>query len=428
MSKNVILSVEGLAKMYRLGQIGTGTLSHDLNRWVRKLIGKEDQYISVAEKSRQDLFLKKDNNFWALKDINFQVCQGDAFAVIGGNGAGKSTLLKILSQITFPTLGKFRYNGRIASLLEVGTGFHPELTGRENIYLNGSLLGMKKNEIDNKLDEIIDFSGIERHIDTPVKRYSSGMAVRLGFSVAAHLEPEILIVDEVLAVGDADFQNRCISKMNDIKCSGRTILFVSHNMNSVLSLCNTGIVLEKGAIISNGGSISDLVSSYVSTRDLKVFSGNLLQSAQEGLGEIRIISVELQSSGDLKPRIKSGERLTFILSLQNNLASAVEVDVRLIIVSESDIPITLAHNRESDNVIWLKPGSNVISLESCDLRFAQGMYRVDISVRLNSILQCRVKGIVQFQVLQSIGHEEINYLGFQWFKGLYTSWNWKVNS
>jgi len=241
-----VLKVENLSKMYRLGQVGTGTLSHDLNRWWHRVRGKEDPYLKIGESN--DRSQKGDSDYvWALKDINFEVKQGEVLGIIGKNGAGKSTLLKILSKVTGPTTGSVKAKGRIASLLEVGTGFHPELTGKENIYLNGTILGMTKAEVKAKLDEIVDFAGVDRYLDTPVKRYSSGMKVRLGFAVAAYLEPEILIVDEVLAVGDAEFQKKAIGKMQDVSTGeGRTVLFVSHNMVSIKSLCSSVLLIENG--------------------------------------------------------------------------------------------------------------------------------------------------------------------------------------
>ena len=232
MSK-IALKSEHISKMYRLGLVSTKTLSHDLNRWYHRIRGKEDPYLKIGEAN--DRSSKGSSEYvWALKDIDFEIEKGDSVGIIGRNGAGKSTLLKILSRVTQPTTGSLKVKGRIASLLEVGTGFHPELTGRENIYLNGAILGMRKKEITSKLDQIIDFSGVERYLDTPVKRYSSGMYVRLAFAVAAHLESEILIVDEVLAVGDAEFQKKCLGKMGEVsKGEGRTVLFVSHNLSAV---------------------------------------------------------------------------------------------------------------------------------------------------------------------------------------------------
>ncbi|NBU70772.1 MAG: ABC transporter ATP-binding protein, partial [Bacteroidetes bacterium] len=246
---NTAIKVESLSKIYRLGEIGTGTISRDLERWFKtKVLKQEDPFLKIGETN--DRANKGSSNIvYSLRDINFEIKQGEAVGIIGRNGAGKSTLLKILSRVTTPTTGKINIKGRVASLLEVGTGFHPELTGKENIYLNGAILGMRKREIDRKLDEIIDFSGVERYIDTPVKRYSSGMYVRLAFAVAAHLESEILIVDEVLAVGDSDFQKKCLGKMGEVsKGEGRTVLFVSHNMGSIKQLTNNALLLEQGCL------------------------------------------------------------------------------------------------------------------------------------------------------------------------------------
>lgn len=247
------IEFDHVGKQYRLGLVSTGTFSHDLNRWwVMNVRHKGDPNLKIGETN--DRSRKGDSNYvWALKDINFSIEQGDVVGIIGKNGAGKSTLLKLLSRVTTPTVGEIRARGRIASLLEVGTGFHPEMTGRENIYMNGAIMGMTKAEITRKLDEIVDFSGCERYIDTPVKRYSSGMTVRLGFAIAAHLEPEILVVDEVLAVGDAEFQQKAIGKMQDVsKGEGRTVLFVSHNMASIRSLCNHCALLENGTVKAIG--------------------------------------------------------------------------------------------------------------------------------------------------------------------------------
>tara|TARA_R110002050_G_scaffold74772_4_gene160146 strand:+ start:49859 stop:51085 length:1227 start_codon:yes stop_codon:yes gene_type:complete len=249
---DIILKAKNISKQYRLGLVGTGTISHDLNRWWYRVRGKEDPYLKIGESN--DRATKGSSDYvWALQDINFEVKRGEVLGIIGKNGAGKSTLLKILSKVTSPTTGEIKTKGRIASLLEVGTGFHSEMTGRENIYLNGAILGMTKKEISLKIDEIIEFSGCERYIDTPVKRYSSGMTVRLAFAVAAFLEPDILVIDEVLAVGDAEFQKKAIGKMQDIsKGEGRTVLFVSHNMGAVKNLCTRGILLENGIIKSEG--------------------------------------------------------------------------------------------------------------------------------------------------------------------------------
>jgi lipopolysaccharide transport system ATP-binding protein len=272
-----VIEVKNLSKAYQLGSIGTGTLSRDIERFlVTKVLRKEDPFLTIGETN--DRTTKGQSDIvWSLKDVSFDIHEGDAVGIVGKNGAGKSTMLKLLSRVTSPTQGSIKVKGRIASLLEVGTGFHPELSGRENIFLNGAILGMRKKEIERKFDEIVDFSGVERYIDTPVKRYSSGMYVRLAFAVAAHLESEILIIDEVLAVGDAEFQKKCLGKMKDVtKGEGRTVLFVSHNMAAVKSLCNKGIVLEHGQLKLDTDSAS-AIKYYLSGADseqnnLKTFS------------------------------------------------------------------------------------------------------------------------------------------------------------
>lgn len=259
---DVVIKVESVSKQYRLGSVGTGTLSHDLNRFWASIRGKDDPYLRIGDSN--DRTLKGNSEYvWALQDISFEVKQGEILGIIGRNGAGKSTLLKILSQITRPTKGSVKMKGRVGSLLEVGTGFHPDLTGRENLYINGAILGMRRGEINRKLDEIIDFAGVERYIDTPVKRYSSGMLVRLGFAVAAHLEPEILIVDEVLAVGDMSFQKKCLGKMEDVSKQGRTVLFVSHNLGTLSSLCQKGLLIQKGKLILED-KIKNVIDNYFS--------------------------------------------------------------------------------------------------------------------------------------------------------------------
>lgn len=306
---DIAIKVEGLSKQYRLGEIGTGTISHDLNRWWARMRGKEDPFAKLGEAN--DRTAKGNSDYvWSLRDIDFEVKKGEVLGIIGRNGAGKSTLLKILSKVTAPTTGNIKVQGRIASLLEVGTGFHPELTGRENIFLNGAILGMTKVEIRSKFDEIVDFSGVERYIDTPVKRYSSGMYVRLAFAVSAFLEPEILIVDEVLAVGDAEFQKKCLGRMGDIsRNDGRTILFVSHNMAAVSNLCTSGLFLRNGTIQSTG-PIDRVIDEYISYG--KVAVGQVLQedivyqhrSSRAYFNSISIVSQgEITSSVDIKHEV-----------------------------------------------------------------------------------------------------------------------------
>ncbi|CAM3988303.1 MULTISPECIES: ABC transporter ATP-binding protein [Flavobacterium] len=329
MDKNkIILKAENISKQYRLGTVGTGTLSHDLNRFWCRIIGKEDPYLKVGEVN--DRSAKGSSEYvWALKDINFEVEAGEVLGIIGKNGAGKSTLLKILSKVTAPTTGSIKSRGRIASLLEVGTGFNPELTGRENIYLNGAILGMTKKEITSKINEIIEFSGCERYIDTPTKRYSSGMTVRLAFAVAAFLEPEILVVDEVLAVGDAEFQKKAIGKMQDIsREGGRTVLFVSHNMAAVKSLCTRGIVLENGCVSFEGIS-EEAIDFYLenqrtASEDLKY------RNDREGNQFLKFNTITIENSkGKKVDQVFVGEEIKIRLQFERK----VDFDLSKLILS-----------------------------------------------------------------------------------------------
>ena len=289
-----VISVEHLSKQYDLGVIGTGTLSRDLNRWWARLRKQPDPYTRIGQ---QDAFARIGESILALDDVSFQVQQGEALGIIGRNGAGKSTLLKILSRVTAPTRGVVKVKGRIGSLLEVGTGFHPELTGRENVYLNGAILGMKKAEVTRKFDEIVQFAGVERFIDTPVKRYSSGMYVRLAFAVAAHLDPDILIVDEVLAVGDAEFQKKCLGKMGDVAGEGRTVLFVSHNMGAITSLCKSSILLTSGKI-TDVGNTKEIVSLYLRNA-IKPVVGNISDLPRRaGSGDVFVVSAFVSTPED----------------------------------------------------------------------------------------------------------------------------------
>lgn len=301
MDKQIVIKVENLSKQYRLGKVGTGTIANDFKRWWHTVRGKEDPFLTIGEANDRTVTGKSDY-VWSLKDINFDVKQGETIGIIGKNGAGKSTLLKILSQVTAPTKGCVRIKGRIASLLEVGTGFHPELSGRENIFLNGAILGMSKQQIKARFDEIIAFSGVERYIDTPVKRYSSGMYVRLAFAVAAHLDPEILIVDEVLAVGDAEFQKKCLGKMKDVSGQGRTVLFVSHNMSAILRLCDQGILLKNGNIIANG-KMENVVANYLENKNSERIVSTI------GSKNINVLDVKFKDS--------TGKELTYLSTFEN---------------------------------------------------------------------------------------------------------------
>jgi lipopolysaccharide transport system ATP-binding protein len=313
------IEFENISKQYRLGLVSTGTLSHDLNRfWQTKVLRREDPYLKVGEVN--DRAHKGASEYvWALKDINFKVEQGDVVGIIGRNGAGKSTLLKLLSRVTAPTTGTIRARGRIASLLEVGTGFHPEMTGRENIYMNGAIMGMSRAEITRKLDEIVDFSGCERYLDTPVKRYSSGMTVRLGFAIAAHLEPEILVVDEVLAVGDAEFQKKAIGKMQDVsRGEGRTVLFVSHNMGAVKNLCKRGIVLNQGQVAFDG-EVGEAVGFYTENTLINQHTAYCIvdNSFRKIHKDRRIEFIDIRMLNDVD-NVSNEEELRFEVTIKRN--------------------------------------------------------------------------------------------------------------
>lgn len=326
---DTILKAEYISKQYRLGLVGSGTLRDDFKRLIARVRGQEDPFLKVG--AVNDRSTKSNSDYvWALRDIDFEVKRGEVLGIIGKNGAGKSTLLKILSRVTAPTTGTIKSRGRIASLLEVGTGFNPELTGRENIYLNGAILGMTRAEITSKLEEIIDFSGCERYIDTPTKRYSSGMTVRLAFAVAAHLEPEILVVDEVLAVGDAEFQKKAIGKMQDIsQGEGRTVLFVSHNMASVQNLCTRGILLENGSVIEHG-NIRTIIEKYLSSNQVNQNQNPVKKiNSDERSGSMLISIDQVELITENKKNLPStGSPLTFKFHFDNPQHIAIK-DLRL---------------------------------------------------------------------------------------------------
>lgn len=375
MMGKTVIKVEDLSKAYQIGQIGTGTVSRDLERFVKtRILGKEDPFLKIGETN--DRSTKGNSDIvWSLKDINFEINEGEAVGIIGKNGAGKSTLLKLLSRVTSPTTGQINIKGRIASLLEVGTGFHPELSGRENIYLNGAILGMRKKEITRKLDEIIDFSGVERYVDTPVKRYSSGMYVRLAFAVAAHLESEILIVDEVLAVGDAEFQKKCLGKMGDIsKGEGRTVLFVSHNMAAVKGLCTKGILLENGAVVSEG-PISKVVHHYQkSAASLNQWSG------QDGDENMRLIQARIYNEeGNDSFSNTDKIQVSLIFELGEMFKDIV---IGLSIMSAIGNPIVGLLYNDYNDLNELHPGTYevVFTIPPCSL--ATGDYEVEFNLSI----------------------------------------------
>lgn len=357
MSETVI-KVENLSKQYRLGEIGTGTLTHDLNRWWHKIRGKENPYLKIGEENIRATKGKSDY-VWALKDINFGVQQGEVLGIIGKNGAGKSTLLKILSRTTTPSTGSVKIKGRVASLLEVGTGFHPELSGRDNIYLNGAILGMTKLEIRSKFDEILDFAGVERFIDTPVKRYSSGMYVRLAFAVAAHLDPEILIVDEVLAVGDAEFQKKALGKMQQVsKGEGRTVIFVSHNMASIKNLCTRSILLTNGSVKFDGDVI-DGINHYV-THEYPIEESNSfsLENSENrtGTGAVRFCSLQIENHiGEPVSTVLTGETVKLRFRLKKNSTTITKIDLGFSF-----------HNEYGDTITALYSSYQGVYFDCCD--------------------------------------------------------------
>jgi len=355
---DVILKAENISKQYRLGTVGTGTLSHDLNRWWHQLRGKEDPYAKVGAVNDRSQKATEDY-VWAIKDISFEVKRGEVLGIIGKNGAGKSTLLKILSRVTGPTTGSIKTRGRIASLLEVGTGFHPELTGRENVFLNGAILGMTKAEVNEKLEEIISFSGCEMYIDTPVKRYSSGMRVRLAFAVAAHLEPEILVIDEVLAVGDAEFQKKAIGKMQDIsQGQGRTVLFVSHNMESIQQLCTRCLVLENGTSVFEG-EVDQAISFYLD----KSRDDNNIKLPLESNG-ISILDYNIRDFLDNKSSgFLLGKRFKISFILKNTSQETIHLNIRLQIFNEKETLITTLNTFHVNKNIELK--SNTTKIFEC---------------------------------------------------------------
>jgi lipopolysaccharide transport system ATP-binding protein len=403
LEKDIILKAENISKQYRLGQVGTGTLSHDINRWWHSIRGKENPYLKIGETN--DRSTKGTSDYvWALQDINFEVERGEVLGIIGKNGAGKSTLLKILSKVTAPTTGSIKSRGRIASLLEVGTGFNGEMTGKENIFLNGAILGMTKKEITSKLDEIIEFSGCERYIDTPVKRYSSGMTVRLAFAVAAFLEPEILVIDEVLAVGDAEFQKKAIGKMQDIsKEGGRTVLFVSHNMAAVKSLCTRGILLEHGGVIFDG-SIEDVVNKYMSGDQLlnvnpKVFDKKslLFGNTDTRLNLVEIISTLNETFYTIKEELKIKINFSIFRDIDNfNLAINFKSLTDDVVIFSQMTPVKFSKKGEYTSELILP--ANFLNSK---------MYYIDLHFVSNNTSLLTINNIINLELVDF--REGINY-------------------
>jgi ABC-type polysaccharide/polyol phosphate transport system ATPase subunit len=375
MSEKIILKVDNISKQYRLGVVGSKTIKDDVNRFFAKIRGKEDPSLKIGETN--DRTKKGVSDYvWALKDISFEVEKGEVLGIIGKNGAGKSTLLKILSKITSPTTGIIKSKGRIASLLEVGTGFHPEMTGRENVFLNGAILGMTKKEIQSKLDEIVSFSGCERYIDTPVKRYSSGMTVRLAFAVAAHLEPDILIVDEVLAVGDVDFQKKAIGKMKDIsKGDGRTVLFVSHNMAAVKSMCNRTVVLENGSVKFIGDTKKAL-NEYMFKKLDDTYYAKFEETFKYNIG-FRSIRLKNQK-GELTKNFSIGNDLLIEFCVEN-YSPETKVEIGLQVKTSEDIPVFHFMGKDANFKIDTKVKENWFSVLIKDIRLFIGTYYINLT-------------------------------------------------
>lgn len=375
--ENRAIEFENISKQYALGTIGTGTLSRDLNRWWARIRGKEDPYLRIGEVN--DRSQKATGDFvWALRDISFKVEQGEVLGIIGKNGAGKSTLLKILSRVTSPTTGCIRVRGRIASLLEVGTGFHPEMTGRENIYMNGSIMGMTKAEITRKLDEIVAFAGVEKYIDTPVKRYSSGMTVRLGFAIAAHLEPEILVVDEVLAVGDAEFQKKAIGKMQDVaKGEGRTVLFVSHNMAAVRSLCSKGILLSNGGV-SFLGDVKSVINLYLE-KNYDVVGKKIIDNIVWLKPGLKIERVKINKTEESYSMIH-GRQKNLEVEIKGYCEDILNMDVMLVFKSKEGYPMmSFALGHSEGNLEKLGNGSfSILKSIEWPERINKGLLKVDL--------------------------------------------------
>lgn len=399
------IEFNNVSKQYRLGLVSTKTLSHDLNRWWQTaVLKKEDPYLKIG--STNDRSAKADSEYvWALKDIDFKVEQGDVVGIIGKNGAGKSTLLKLLSRVTGPTTGSINVKGRIGALLEVGTGFHPEMTGRENIYMNGAILGMTKPEITRKLDEIIDFSGCERYIDTPVKRYSSGMTVRLGFAVAAHLDPEILVVDEVLAVGDAEFQKKAIGKMQDVsKGEGRTVLFVSHNMASMRALCRHGVLLEDGLLKAEGDmeNIIDLYDSSNEITNLQNCIKNTDDFRVEGFSR-KLEYLEIHMMNDVQ-HMSSEEPLHFKMIIKRNDMSINHCQFGIVINSERNEVAGVHYSHE----VFLPENIDKMTIDLIlpNHNLSKGKYKLNFNISNNDF----VSNIENYDLLRNGIAFEVVYI------------------
>ncbi len=407
---STVIKVENISKQYRLGDVGTGALAHDVNKWWHKVRGRENPYLKIGETN--DRAVKGESDYvWALKDINFEVKQGEVLGIIGRNGAGKSTLLKILSKTTTPTTGSIKIKGRIASLLEVGTGFHPELSGRENIFLNGAILGMTKREITSKFDEIVDFAGVERYIDTPVKRYSSGMYVRLAFGVAAHLEPEILIVDEVLAVGDAEFQKKALGKMKDVsEKDGRTVLFVSHNMATLQNLCKRAVLMKEG-YISMDDLTQTVITNYISSTEISYESSLLLRSDRQGNQEAIFSDFYMtDQDGNLIDNIVTGSTIYFVFHIHKNAIDNLSIDVGFALSTIQEQLVTVLYSSYQNVFFELTETSTKIKFKIGNFPLSNGMYKIVGRIlsdgKETDSLQ---NGIANFQVIEGDFYKTGNF-------------------
>jgi lipopolysaccharide transport system ATP-binding protein len=382
------IKVEELSKAYQLGDFGTGTISRDLERFWARVRGKEDPFLKIGEINDRTVKGKSDI-VWSLKGINFEVEQGSAVGIIGRNGAGKSTLLKILSRVTSPTEGTVKLKGRPASLLEVGTGFHPELSGRENIFLNGAILGMRKAEIKRKFDEIVDFAGVERYVDTPVKRYSSGMYVRLAFAVAAHLDAEILVIDEVLAVGDDEFQKKCLGKMGEVsKGEGRTVLFVSHNMSAIKSFCNSAILLDHGQVYKAGDDVDGIIGNYLTIEKKDGANTGYWQNTNNSNRDVYFTPLKFQlqtEEGEIVDYPASPEKKIWVEITFETEQPDPALTVGYALYDEAGELIYWTYHSDTPESTWpeVKKGINTIKSELPVELLNEGKYRLEMIASLH---------------------------------------------
>jgi lipopolysaccharide transport system ATP-binding protein len=379
----IVIRAEHISKLYRLGSIGSGSITGDFSRWIARIRGKEDPSAKIYRLSQPQGVQNSDskNEFWALRDVNFEIKAGEAIGIIGNNGAGKSTMLKILSRVTMPTTGAVKIKGRIASLLEVGTGFHPDLTGRENVFLNGAIMGMSKTEIRQKFDEIVEFSGVKQFIDTPVKRYSSGMYVRLAFAVAAHLEPEILIIDEVLAVGDAEFQKKCLGKMGEVAGQGRTVLFVSHHMAAVKAFCSRGILMEKGTV-KFAGDVSEAIDQYLSYKgntDVQLALADRKRESHHTL-EAKIIDMQVLADGSINPELIDATKSFTVSITIDCFTEGLRIAPMVIIADEMQNLVYCDAGSVQGIVYRLSKGKTQIKCVIGPTFLARGNYHIDLQL------------------------------------------------